>query len=141
MTFDYFTTRLRATLMRSGIHGPASRYADQPNVTLVQTQSLDPYIRFFIGPDEFRKILASVDQVDTEENVAEETLTEKLSQVTLKHEVTVTSQVSDVITSQEKRVPKLNKKSFLFGEINSILESRKPTAEDKDCLKIGDTPF
>merc|ERR1712131_52315 len=102
MTFDYFTTRLIATLMR-----------------------------FFIGPDEFRKILASVDQVDTEE----ETLTEKLSQVTLKHDVTVTSQVSDVITSQEKRVPKLNKKSFLFGEINSILESRKPTAEDKEQIE------
>ena len=101
MTFDYFTTRLKATLMR-----------------------------FFIGPEEFRKMLASVDQVQTvsEENVTEESVTEKLSQVTLKSDGTD-------VTSQEKRVPKLNKKSFLFGEINSILESRKPTAEDKECLE------
>ena len=104
MTFDYFTTRLKATLMR-----------------------------FFIGPEEFRKMLASVDQVETvleenvtKENVTEESVTEKLSQVSLKSDGTD-------VTSQEKRVPKLNKKSFLFGEINSILESRKPTAEDKEC--------
>ena len=85
-------------------------------------------MRFFIGPEEFRKMLASVDQVETvsEENVTEESVTEKLSQVTLKSDETD-------VTSQEKRVPKLNKKSFLFGEINSILESRKPTAEDKEC--------
>ena len=104
MTFDYFTTRLKATLMR-----------------------------FFIGPEEFRKMLASVDQVETvseenvtKENVTEESVTEKLSQISLKIDGTD-------VTSQEKRVPKLNKKSFLFGEINSILESRKPTAEDKEC--------
>ena len=95
-----------------------------------------PWMRFYIGPEEFRKILSTVDQVETEENVTEESVTEKMSQVTLKSDDTVTSQSTDATTSQEKRVPKLNKKSFLFGEINSILESRKPTAEDKERLKM-----
>ena len=94
-----------------------------------------PWIRFYIGPEEFRKILSNVDQVETEENVTEESVTVKMSQVTLKTDDTVTSPAADATTSQEKRVPKLNKKSFLFGEINSILESRKPSAEDKARFK------
>ena len=132
MTFDYFTTRLKATLMRSGIHGPDQ---EDDQFYYWSGRSMYPWMRFYVGPEEFRKILSNVDQVETEENVTEENVTEKMSQVTLKSDDTVTSQATDS-TLQEKRVPKLNKKSFLFGEINSILESRKPTAEDKARLKL-----
>ena len=43
---------------------------------------------------------------------------------------------SDDFEDEKKEVPKVNKKSFLFGEINSILESRKPTEADKAKIEV-----
>ena len=61
----------------------------------------------YIGQDEFEKVITS-------------------NQTRLSNPKPVTE-----AETSKPEVPKVNKKSFLFGEINSILESRKPTEEDQ----------
>ena len=73
-------------------------------------------LRLYIGTDEFNKIITSNQN--------------QLNNVSPVSTVSETPKATDTV------VPKVNKKSFLFGEINQILESRKPTEEDKK--KIND---
>ena len=73
-------------------------------------------LRLYIGTDELNKIITSNQN--------------QLNNVSPVSTVSETPKATDTV------VPKVNKKSFLFGEINQILESRKPTEEDKK--KIND---
>ena len=64
-------------------------------------------LRMYIGQDEFEKVITS-------------------NQTRLSN-----PRPNTEAETPKPEVPKVNKKSFLFGEINSILESRKPTEEDQ----------